>query len=197
LVVAPLAHANSELELISGATTVSVTTGSPIQYIGTVGTWTLDVSTGTILGTSGLDLSSVNGSSTGTSVPLTIIWSSSFASSVTGGYAASVGGTLTSGITDTFTSYTSSTILGTTTPLTPAMVVSANPFSAATTGTVAGSATYLTEEAVISGATASGSQTSFDFQLLSNVPDGGTTIALLGCAMAGLTLVRSKIGKQK
>jgi hypothetical protein len=196
LAVTPLAHANSELELISGATTVTVTTGTPISYDGTIGSWNINVTTGTILGTSGLDLTSIDATTSGTSSPLEILWSSSFASSVSGNYAASVGGTMTGGLTDSFSSYYDSTLMGMSNPLTPALVFTANPFSGSDTGAITGTATYLTEEAILSGATIPGSQTSFDFQV-TPAPDGGATIALLGCAMAGLTLVRSRTGKQK
>jgi len=198
IALAPMAHANAELELISGATTVSVTAanvGSAYVYSGSVGGWSLSVSTGTFLGASGLDINSVS-TSGGTSSPLEILWSSSFASPVSGNYLATVGGTLNGGLTVAFSSYVGSTILSTGTQLTPTITFSTSPYSGSSSGTASPSATYLTEEALISNGQTSGAQASFDFSV-NAVPDGGMTLALLGGSMAGLTLIRSKINKRK
>jgi hypothetical protein len=54
----------------------------------------------------------------------------------------------------------------------------------------------LTEEIVIGGTRSSGGQsTSFDANS-QVVPDGATTMTLLGSAFAGLGLLRSRFGKR-
>jgi hypothetical protein len=197
LVAAPLAQANSELELISGSATVTMTTGSPISYQGSVGGWNINVTTG-LAGSSGLELNSVDATSTGTSVPLEILWSSSFSSPVSGTYTAGVGGTLMTGMNDSFTAYYGSSLFSTTGQLAPTLSFNATPFSGSDSGTIAGSATYLTEEAVLGGASAPNSLTSFDFTLTGMppaVPDGASTLALLGCGVVGLAVFHRKSRK--
>jgi hypothetical protein len=198
LVVAPLAHATAELELISGASTVTVTTGvaGVYNYNGSVGSWNVNISTGTLLGNY-MDLNSVDQTTAGTSTPLEILWSTSFAGPISGTFNAGVGGTLTSGMTVAFSSYYSSTLLGTTTQLTPTLTFTSTPYSGTTSGSISGTSTYVTEVAMLSGATAANSEASFDFDVSTNVPDGGTTLVLLGGAMAGMTFIRSKINKRK
>jgi hypothetical protein len=198
LLIGPMARANSELELISGSTTVTLATGSPITYNGSVGGWDINVTTGTFVGTSGLELNSVDASSMGIGTPLEILWSSSFAPA-SGTYVASVGGTMDVTMADSFSSYYGSTLFSTANPLTAPLIFTSNPFSGTDSGAISGSATYLTEMAILNGALIPGSETSFDFQLAGTgtppVPDGGPTLILLGCAMGGLAVFRRKAPK--
>ena len=95
-----------------------------------------------------------------------------------------------------FSSFYGSSLLSTANALTAALSYSSSPFSGTATGIVSGSSPFaLTEVVLISGATAANSQTSFDF-MLSTVPDGGSTLILLGSAMTALTMIRSRSGKK-
>ena len=91
VISAPLAHANSELELISGATTVTVNGVSGVaSYNGAVGTWDINVTTGLALGANNIDVNSVDATTTGTAASLEILWSADGYSKL-GGYTAQVG----------------------------------------------------------------------------------------------------------
>jgi hypothetical protein len=52
----------------------------------------------------------------------------------------------------------------------------------------------LTLEVILNGPTAGG-DTSFDASLVSQAPDGGTTVELLGCALLGLAALRRQFSK--
>jgi hypothetical protein len=190
------ATAQSELELISGSS--STTVGGPFNgndygLFASVGSWSLNFSTGAFSGTSGLELSSLNATTSGTSTPLEILWSSSFESDVSGTYMASASGTLTSGVAGSFSSYYGSTILTTANPLTAPLSGSTSPFGVGDSGTISGSATFLTEEVVLSGATNSNSQISFAFYLTAApVPEPGTFSLLSLGGLAAITCFHRK-----
>jgi hypothetical protein len=201
LILTPRAHAQAEIELISGGASTTMSGSTPLNFTASIGGWTVSIDTGTTLSPLGVDLSSIDISTTGTANSLEVLFSESF-SSVAGSYVAGAGGTLTSGLTDTFTSYYGTSLLTTANPLTAALVDTSASFSSSDTG-VAPGGTVLTEEALITGGTAVDSETSLSFSLTGTpavtgtMPDGGTTLALLGVAMAGMTLVRSKVRKQR
>jgi hypothetical protein len=187
-----VAHASSELELISGGITVTVTSGSSggYTYSGSVGAWSLNVATGSIVGSDGMDLTSLDATSSGTSSPLIILWSTSFASAVSGWCSAAVGGTLTTGVNFTVSSYYGSSLLSTANPLTAPVTFAGSPFSGNNLGMIAATATYLTQEVVISNATAAGSEVSFDFDLTPTTPpllSAATSIAT-GITVSSATL---------
>jgi hypothetical protein len=198
-ILTPRAHAQAEIELISGGASTTLSGSTPLVFNTSIGGWTLTLNTGTTLSPLGIDLSSLDVSTTGTANSLEVLFSESF-SSVAGSYVAAAGGTLTSGLTDTFSSYYGTSLLTTANPLTAPLVETALSFSGTDTG-VAPAGTVLTEAALIPGGTAANSETSLSFSLsgtpavTGTMPDGGTTLALLGCAMAGMTLVRSKVRK--
>jgi len=201
LILTPRAHAQAELELISGGVTTTVSAASaPVAYMGSIGGWNVSVDTGTSTGPLAMNLTTVELTSSGTANSIEILFSDTF-SSVAGSYTAQAGGTVTSGVTTTFSSYYGSSLLTTANPLTAPLVFSSTPYSGADTG-VAPGGTVLTEEALVTGGSLAGSEATFGFALngvatpTGTMPDGGTTLALLGCAMAGMTLIRSKVRKQ-
>src|ERR1035437_7263274 len=121
LVFVPSAGATLQLTLSSGATTLVINDNGPgdfnpavgqITYIGAVGNWALNVTTGTLGTNPILDLSSVDtvaGSGTGTN-SLTLKFSSTnLPGPQTAGFSAKVGGTLTTQTTLMFSAYVDNT----------------------------------------------------------------------------------------
>lgn len=202
VVSAPLAHATSELELISGAASTIITgVNGYASYNGSLGVWNINVTTGLaapadgIPGAPNIDLNSTDATSTG-GTPLEILWSAGGYTS-TGGIVAGIGGTLGAGVSVTFTGYYGSTVLSTANAINATLSMNTpGAFSGSDFGSVPNSATtpyFLTE--VVTLNSIGGSQSSFDANLA--VPDGGATLMLLGSAMTAMTLVRSKLGKLK
>jgi hypothetical protein len=208
---ATVASANPMLELISGSSSTLVTASSAtgkVTYDGPMGQWSINVTTGeNVLGGSSLpsiDVNSIDTAPKGSFTPpllsLTIMYTSggNFGS---GPVLGNIGGTTTTSVTDlqflgdsAFSTQDLLTVLG---PFTPKHG-NESAFSGSTVGnTGAVQGTYwLTEEIVIGGSdSAKGESTSFDANS-AVVPDGATTIALLGSAFAGLGLLRSRFGKR-
>jgi hypothetical protein len=172
--LAQSAHAQSELILISGSTVIPIAGSGGLasfSFNGSVGGWTLDVSTGLatpLQPVDTIDLNSISLSAPGTANPLEILWSST--GYTPGSYSASVGGTLSTGITDTFTSYYGGTVgdqnISVDAPLlTGPLAFSSNPFSGTDSGVASGASPVLTEMVVISGGNLPFSETSFDFNV--------------------------------
>lgn len=195
---APLAHANQMLTLISGSTTVTMPgVGGYANYSGAVGGWNVNVTTGLASPADGgisdsLDLNSIDSSVLGTPLPLLIDWDAT-GYSQPGGYAAQIGGTLSAGISLTYATFYNGA-----NALTAPLTFSASPFAGSANGFVPfATATPfdLAQTIYITGATAPGSLTSFDANLTA-VPDGGSTLILLGGAITAMTLIRSKKSKK-
>jgi hypothetical protein len=204
-------NANPMLELISGSSSTLVTAGSAvgsISYSGTIGQWSVDFASGeNVLGGPSLpqiDLSSQETAAKGTFTPpllsLTIEYTSggNFGS---GPVLGTIGGTTTTSVSDW-------QYLGSTAFSTQQLLTALGPFTSkngknyafsgtafGNTGAIEGSY-WLTEEVVISGSrTSAGQGTSFDANS-QVVPDGATTMTLLGSAIAGLGMLRSRFGKR-
>jgi hypothetical protein len=208
---AAVVNANPMMELISGSSSTLVTASSAVgkvTYDGAIGQWSINVTTGeNVLGGPSLpdiDVNSVDTAPKGSFTPplfgLTIMYTSggNFGS---GPVLGSIGGTTTTSVTDY--QYLGSQAFGTDELLTKLGTFSAKnsnqtAFSGSTlgnTGPVQG-AYWLTEEIVIGGTRSSaGQSTSFDANS-QVVPDGGTTMTLLGSAFACLGLIRSRFGKR-
>lgn len=196
LVGAPQAYATAELRISDGTNTVDITdnnlaapvcsgavTGctdanggvNVVTFVGTIGTWTLNVSTGSSHGASvGTDLDLNTTNSTTAASNLTIQFSDS--GFVSGGHNFTVGGTLQApaGSSLTFTEYAGATKFALTNQIGSTLVFTTTPFSGATGGSAAGTA--LTEQVVLHF-TGAGS-TSFN-AALTPVPEP-TSIALFG-----------------
>lgn len=196
LVGAPQAYATAELRLSDGVNSVDITDNAGpgtcvgivaadcvdkngganvVTFIGTIGSWTVNVSTGAshgaVVGTD-LDLNSVN-STTGAST-LTITFSDTGFAVGNTGYGFHVGGTLQGPITVSYSEFAGATKFATTTQIGTTLTFSSSPFSGSTTGAGAGGA--LTERAILTATGAA--STSFD-AALTPVPEP-TSIALFG-----------------
>jgi hypothetical protein len=195
-------YALPTLTLSSGASSVTVTDNGvgdsnpllgDVTFIGSVGAWYLNVSTGTSNSPLGpninptLDLNSIDYSSAGASA-LTITWSDSFAGDPTGDMNASIGGTL-SGATLLFTGSQNATpvttlgtysggsggVFGGATLQNPGLANPGDPYT-------------LTETIVLTPTGDLGSSNSFNSTLYVTTPDNGTTALLIGLGLAGIGL---------
>jgi hypothetical protein len=209
----PSAHATAELELISGASSVIITDGGvndansltgAITFSGTVGTFDISITTTGItkpvLGSAtspSLDLNSIQVSSGVGN--LTILFSDVGFGPTSGSFLGQIGGTINNGggslsyATFVNTSNTELAISGPgTTQLTSQGPFAPGAFSGTTTsGILAMAGPYsLTQEVVISHST--GGNTSFNASLTTTVPDGGSTVALLGAVLVGFEALRRK-----
>jgi hypothetical protein len=203
LIVAPVAaRAQAELEMISGAYTVTETLGPTLSYNGPVGGWVINITAGpTGLGLDENVVIAANVGVLGPSGPLEILVSSEFPSTA-GGYTASVSGSLggPSTLTDTFSSYYGDSLLTTANPLTAPLSFTSSTFSGSDTG-IAPGGTYLTAEDNVTGGVYSSAFTlNFTLSGISSasIPDGGMTLALLGGVVAGMVGIRFTVkGKDK
>ena len=198
--------ANPELELISGTSSTLVIASSPLgvlTYDGPIGQWKINVTSGEndlggvldpVIDVSSLDTAKgYRGALSGLTIEYT-----SGGNTANGSVTGAIGGTTTTSVLDQ--QYLGYTPFGTTRLLT-----SIGPLTGGVGGVFSGSATgstgvttapyWLTEVVTISGATRGNQQTSFDAN--SAVPDGGTTMFMLGSVLAGLSGLRSKPGAKR
>jgi hypothetical protein len=204
-------NANPMMELVSGGSSTVVTASSAtgkVTYDGAIGQWSINVTTGeNVLGGSSLpdiDVNSVDTAPKGSFTPplagLTI-WYTSGGNFGSGPVVGSIGGTTTTSVSDY--QYLGSTAFSTTDLLTALGPFTAKSgktlaFSDSTLGNTGSTqGTYwLTEEIVIGGTRSkAGQSTSFDANT-QVVPDGATTMTLLGSAFAGFGLLRPRFGKR-
>src|SRR6185312_174440 len=195
---APQASATAELKISDGTNTVDILDGAApgvcvgavtgcsdangsanqVTFVGTIGTWTLNVSTGASHGAAAgtdLDLNSTN--STNAASTLTISFSDD-GFTTPAAHTFTVGGTIQGPGTLTFTEYAAATKFGTTNPIGSPLVFSSTPFAGSTSsGLVAGAA--LTE--VVTLAFTGAGSASFD-GALTPVPEP-TSVALFGGAL--------------
>jgi hypothetical protein len=181
-------HADAILTLSDGIHTVSVdTTTGFANYNGAIGDWSINVTTGIAGGTSTqpiLDLNSIDlytGSGPG---KLIITWTQNGLGPLLGTGVNQVGGTLYSGVSGNFQMLLNGTSIS-------SMDFSSSPFAGSASGDLAGASGTLGLQATLT-ANASG-MISFDSQAtVSSVPDGGTTVALLGFAIVGVEGLRRR-----
>lgn len=202
---APTASATLQMTLQSGGTTITVIDNGAndsngavgqVTFIGIVGNWKLNVTTGTVGVNPLIDLNSVNTLGAigggpplnGTGVnALTIKFSAdNLSSPFATPFAANIGGTLATGHSLTYSAYvdTSNTLFGTGTQIGSTLSFSNPPasFGGSTSGGFVGanSPFALTEVVILSG-TANGTS-SFDGNIDSTVPEPAT-MALLGTVL--------------
>jgi len=215
LASASVAKANAYLDVISGAssTSMSVATGQDISYTGSIGSYTVDVSSGTE--TAGFDITLTESAGDGTTLEtagLEIIYSSgiytTFGPWVEG--LSSSGGDTLSSAGSFYTSpvlYTGGPALTGLTQLGPTLTGPAAPFLSTATGSLTGS--YDLTEVMTFGNPAAGSlgtpgqpehaslTQSYSVVVGTAAPDGGMTLAMMGFVTMGLAGLRSKFGAKR
>jgi hypothetical protein len=207
LASAPFANANAFLELISGGNSVIVTPGNlgpnSVGYIGSIGSWSLDIATGSSSGSLvvGLQNQSINAPSQTSG--LEVIYSSGgYSQTGTGYWGIGTSGIQTLGtVASVYRSaslYSGVGSLGTL--LGPALTAPAGAASSSSEDVGAVSGTYYITEELLIGNPAPNSIHEFVYSEVNAtftvVPDGGLTVALLGCVFIGLAGIRSKLGKR-
>ncbi len=161
-----------------------------VTFIGTIGGWTINVTTGTAnppgpLGNAShpfVDLSSVNSFNGVGSSTLTMRFTADNLGPFSGTIVNAVGGTLG----NTSASFGVTTAPGSTTVATQTFTT-LGAFSGTTTGAISGPGSSTLTLTAILVATGAG-QSSFDQQVTVPVPDAGMTLALLGSGLTGLAL---------
>lgn len=196
-----VAQAVPTLRLTSGANTITITDGGAgdsngqvgaVTWIGSLGSWTLNVSTGItkpILGSSGnphMDLNSVNTSNSAVATSLTIEFSDTGFTAIGSG-STNIGGTTLGNVTyQTYWSASNAALAKDN--LMTSQAFGGPAFSGSATGSGPNVNLYsLTQVVTISHGAGSGQNSSFDAEV--RVPDSGSTIALLGAALATLGLI--------
>ncbi len=208
LTFAPNAGATLQLTLSSGATTITVSDNAPgdfnpaagqITYIGPVGNWSLNVTTGTVGTNPVLDLSSVDtlsGAGTGANA-LTLKFSETGLSGPESGFLSSVGGTLSGAGSLTYHAYvdSSNTLNGMGTPI--GSLLSFGPggaFSGGTAGGSVGTGLYSATEVVVLSATNRGGTSSFD-AAIDVVPEPASVLLLGGVLFFSAFAIRRKAAR--
>lgn len=203
------AYAVPTLRLTAGATVITIVDGGgsdssatagSVVYVGSVGAeWTVNITTGTtkpLQGSAGVPFIAIDTSSTSRSagIPdsLKIEFSETGFSATTGGYLIKYGGTVaTGGSLDSFAyADTTDTLFGTGTAL-GSLLGSSGAYSSTGGAATPGTAPYsLTLVMVLTHAT--GANTSTPGITLSTVPDGGSTLMLLGSALTAVGFLNRK-----
>jgi len=177
-----------ELTLFDGTTTVSVTDGGTgdsnplagvITWIGSIGNWTINVSTAISdkpTGVSYMDVNSVNASSSAGGTLTITLQDGPF--NEVGGVSTEIGGTTTGTVTYS-TSFTGPITYG------------PGAFSGTDSGAVAADP-YDMMQTIVINHTGKG-LSSFDATV--SVPDGGLTVAFLGFAVMGVEGLRRRLSR--
>lgn len=181
--------AGAVLTLSDGINSVTVNaTGGFASYNGSVGGWSINVTTGIAGGTSTqpiLDLNSVDMYSGTGPGKLIITWTQDGLGPLLGTGVNEVGGTLLPGISGNFQMFVNGQSVS-------SQDFSSSPFAGTASADLGGATGTLGLQATLT-ATSHG-LISFDSQAcVSSVPDGGTTIALLGFALVGVEGLRRRL----
>lgn len=160
-----------------------------LNFTGAVGNWFLNVTTGSQGGTAispTLDLNTVNHyNGNGTGSILTITYTVDNLGPFAGGVLNDVGGT-ENGVNDTFV------VLVNGVPVT-SQSFTGTPFSGSASGlATVGAGSTITIRETFTARPGRDQITSSDDRV-SLVPDGGTTVMLLGAALSGFALIRRKL----
>jgi VPDSG-CTERM motif len=209
LAAPPLAHAVPTLRLSDGVSTVTIADGGvgdsnpvagAVTFIGPIGSFSTNVSTGLskpVLGSATLpflDLSSVNFSSGPAGGTLTIGFSDNFFGPTPGGVTANIGGTTARTVSYSTFADASNLLFGTFIPLTSQGPFGAPAFSGTTFATLGLLSPFsLTQEVVIIHTAAGAASFNAELKAVPKaVPDGGSTVALLGGVLVGLESLRRR-----
>jgi hypothetical protein len=206
LASASLAKADAFLELLSGGTSVIVPAANfgpnGVGYVGSIGSWTADIASGSSSGSLVIGLQNQSENSGVQTSGLEVIYSSgSYSASGSGLWGVGTSGAQTlptvASVYKSATLWTGSGSLGT---LLASLTQPAGPAGGSSVDAgIIGGTYYITEELLI-GSIAPGSIHEYVYSdvnaTLTIMPDGGLTIAMLGAALIGLSGIRSKFGKR-
>jgi hypothetical protein len=221
LASASVAKADAYMELISGSTTVQIKSGGTIVatgpytdnyssqagdgalFVGTVGTWSVDIASGGESGGFNVTLTdNINGSTTQTNGLEVIFSSGSYALNGKYNFGASDSGgnSLTAAVSGYYSTNLYQGVGSLGTSLGSWVLPKSLAASDQNSNIPINSAEYITEEMLFGGTT--GTITSqkvtinatASFTPVAAVPDGGMTASMIGCALLGLVGLRSKFG---
>jgi hypothetical protein len=214
LAFVPNASATLQLSLSSGATTIVITDGGAgdfnpatgqVTFIGSIGNWFLNVTTGTTGVNPIIDLSSADsvlGSGAGANSLVIKFSATDLSGPQLGGFTSNIGGTLPSTGTNslTYQGYVdnSNTLFGTTTQI--GSLLSFSPtggFNGSTTGAsgVISASLFSATEVVTIQQSANG-QTSFNANI-DTVPEPAGVLLLGGVLLLTTGAVRRKLGSRR
>jgi len=209
LAAAPSARATAELELISGASTVIVADGGAgdtnslagaISFSGSVGSFDLTITTTGItkplLGSATVPFLDLNSLQVSSGIgALTILFSDTGFGPTNTNFLSQIGGTINNGGGSlSFATYESATntLFAESTLLTSQGPFGSGAFSGSSNSSVLSLASPYSLTEVVTINHSIGGATSFDGSLSTSVPDGGSTVALLGAVLVGFEGLRRK-----
>jgi len=208
--LAATSQATPTLRLTSGLTVVTVADGSGsdgsttagiVVYNGAVGDWTINITTGVTKPANGtaatpfISLTTVSTTQNTVTAPadLKIEFSETGFGPTKGHFMLHVGGTLQGSVSQQFYADTGNTLFGTGTLLHDFGSFSDPSYNADSTASGLPGTYSITEVMTLSHGT--GDKTSSPSMTLTTVPDGGTTLMLLGSAVTTLGLLRRRFIK--
>jgi hypothetical protein len=182
------------LDILDGSANDSCATANCVTYNGALGSWNINVTTGTSKDAATpalIDLNSVNHHSAGTSSTLTITFSDDGFTPGWPGFVFEVGGTVTAGGTVTFAAYDGVNKFDTTKQIGSTLSFNTSPYAGTTAGGGPSSNPYsLTEVATITFGSAAGTA-SFDAGI-NAVPEPASVALLGGVVLFAMNSFRRK-----
>lgn len=198
LIFTPSASADLQLTLSSGGQTVNLfDNGSGfVSFFGSVGAWSINVTTGVQIGTTTLDLDSVDVLTGTAAAPLVIQLSGNNMRAPGGaaGLQVGIGGAMNAGFNITYGAYidTTNTLGGLGTQIGNTLAFGTTSFAGSTSGSVSTNNPFTINQVVTLSGTGRG-LAGFDADVrVVPVPDGAVTVTLLGGVLVGLGALRRR-----